>query len=75
MCRCIYACFLMDGCIVYVLSDAKNPGASTATAVIRRKMEVGEAYQILNVERRAVLDKAEVEEVRNCPYLIFDSMQ
>jgi hypothetical protein len=44
--------------------DAKNGGAaSTATAVIRRKMDVGEAYQILNLER-SVVNKAEIEEVR-----------
>ena len=44
--------------------DAKNGGAaSTATAVIRRKMDVGEAYQILNLER-SVVNKAEIEEVQ-----------
>mmetsp|Transcript_4005 Transcript_4005/g.6802 ORF Transcript_4005/g.6802 Transcript_4005/m.6802 type:complete len:124 (-) Transcript_4005:305-676(-) len=45
------------------LKNAKNGGAaSTATAVIRRKMDVGEAYQVLNLER-SVVDKAEIEEV------------
>lgn len=65
-----HSAFLLSPCFVHppssashLYADAKNPGAaSTATAVIRRKMDVGEAYQILNLER-TVVDKVSIDEV------------
>lgn len=47
---------------VVVFEDGKSGGAaSAATAVIRRKMDVGEAYQVLNLERNS--SQVAVEEV------------